>query len=126
MSLALVLMLAFGAVACGSDDEDDEPLTAANAESCEELADAVIGTMQDVLDTVSELSMEELMAEEQPEVLGEFEQDMQAAEEKSNDLDCSDDEMAELLNDRVDQLKAEGAVGELVLQMLQEEGFEFE
>jgi hypothetical protein len=126
MSMALVLMLSFGAIACGSDDEDDEPPTAANAETCEELADAFVGTMQGVLDAVSELSMEDIMAEEEPEVLGDFEQDLEDAEAKSEELDCSDDEMAELLNDRVDDLTADGPVAELVLQMLQEEGFGIE
>lgn len=126
MSLALVLVLAFGAIACGSDDEDDDPPTAANADTCEELADAVIGTMQGVLDAVSDMSMDEMLAEEEPEFLGDFEQDMQDAETKSNELDCSDEEMGELLNDRVDSLTAEGPVGEMVLEMLQQEGFEFE
>lgn len=124
LSLALVLMLAFGAVACGSDDDDadDEPLTVANADSCEELADASIGVMQNVLDAVSELSMADMMAEEEPDVFGDFEQDLENAEAKSNELNCSDEEMASLLEERVSNLTASGPVGEMVLQMLQEEG----
>lgn len=124
MSLVLALMLALGAVACGSDEDEaeDELLSVANAESCEELADAFMPIMQDVLDAVSEMSMEELTSGEEPEVLGEFEGRMEEVEAKSNDLSCEDDEMAALLEERVDDLTASGPVAEMVLEAIRTEG----
>ena len=123
-SLMLVFIMSLSIVACGSEDEDEEP-SVANADSCEELVDAFMPIMQGVLDAVSEMSMEEIMAsEEEPEILGEFEEDLDAVEEKSNELDCQDDELQALLEDRIDELTASGPVGELVLQMIREEGFD--
>jgi hypothetical protein len=122
LSFALVLMLALSVVACGSDDEDEEP-TIDNAETCADLMDAFMPVMQGVLDAVSDMSMAELMSEDEPEVLGEFEEDLDAIEAKSNELDCQDDELQALLLERVDQLTASGPVAELLLEMMNEESF---
>lgn len=124
MSFALVLMLALSAVACGSNDEDeDDAPTIANAETCADLMDAFMPVMQGVLDAVSDMSMAEMMSEEEPEFLAEFEDDLDEIEAKSNELDCQEDELQALLLERADQLTASGPVGELLLQMMQDESF---
>lgn len=123
MSLALVLMLAFGAIACGSDDEDDEPPTVSNADSCEELADAFIPIIQSVLDEASEMTMAEMTSGEEPEFLGDLEDQVSEAEAKSNELECTDDEMGALLEERFDELTASGPVGEMILEGMRQEGF---
>ena len=123
-SLALVLFLAFSALACGSDDEDgDEALTVGNASSCEHLADASIPIMQTLLDAASEMTMADLTAEEPPEAISNFETRMNEVGERSVELNCSEDEIIDLLDARVDQLTASGPVGELLLEVFQEGRF---
>lgn len=126
MSIALVLMLAFAAVACGGGDDDNAadsgPVSMSDAETCEQLADAFMPLMQEVLDSLSELSMADLMAmEEDPEVLDQFEDRLDEVSEKSSELNCDSDEMAALLGARMDQLTATGPVAELVLELIRED-----
>lgn len=121
LSIALVAVLALAAVACGGDDEDDNaPVTVANAETCEQLMDAFIPVMQDLLDAVSDMSMADLMSDEEPEFLADFEDRMDEIGDKSDELDCQDDELQELLMERADQLTASGAVGELFLEAIRD------
>ena len=125
-SMLLVLLLALGAVACGSDDEEEEDqvATVENAETCADLMDAFMPIMQEVLDTVSDMSISDMMADEEPEFLGDFEERLDAIEVKSEELDCQEDELNVLLEERIDQLTATGPVGELLLELIREEGFD--
>jgi hypothetical protein len=126
-SMLLVLLLALGAVACGGSDDDadeDQVATVENAETCEELVDAFMPIMQGVLDAVSDMSIAELMADEEPDVLDDFEEQLDAVEAKSDELDCQEDELNALLEERLDQLTATGPVGELILELIREEGFD--
>lgn len=124
LSFALVLMLALSVVACGSDDadEDEEP-SVANAETCADLMDAFMPVMQGVLDAASDMSMADMMSEEEPAFLTDFEDELNEIEAKSDELNCQEDELQALLLERADQLTASGPVGELLLEMMNEESF---
>lgn len=123
-TLGIALVLALTLVACGGDDGDDEPVAIEDATNCEQVVDAFIPVMQEVLDSVSELSMTDLMAEDTPDPLVDFEERMEAIGDKSDELNCSDEEMSELLVDRVDELEADGPVAEFLLEALKSEGLE--
>jgi hypothetical protein len=125
-SMLLVLLLALGAVACGGDDdeEEDQVATVENAETCADLMDAFMPIMQEVLDTVSDMSIAEMAADDEPEFLDDFEERLDAIEVKSDELDCQEDELNVLLEERIDQLTATGPVGELLLELMREEGFD--
>lgn len=119
--MALALVLALTAVACGGDDE---PVAIADATNCEQVMDAFIPLMQEILDSMSDLTMADLMSDDTPEPLLDFEERMEEIGAKAEDLDCSDDEMASMLEDRVDELEAEGPVAEFVLEILKEGDFD--
>ncbi|HUG13984.1 MAG TPA: hypothetical protein VMM78_03105 [Thermomicrobiales bacterium] len=121
LAMALALVLALTAVACGGDDE---PVAIADATNCEQVMDAFIPLMQEILDSMSDLTMADLMSDDTPEPLLDFEERMEEIGAKAEDLDCSDDEMASMLEDRVDELEAEGPVAEFVLEILKEGDFD--
>lgn len=122
--MALVLILALAVSACGGDDDDGGPVSVADATSCEQVADAFVPLMQEVLDAVADLTMADLMSEDTPEPLVDFEGRMEELGAKSEELNCTDEEMTALLADRIDELEAEGPVGEFLLEALRSEGLE--
>ena len=121
--LAIVLMLSLIIAACGGDDDDDNGAVTniEDAETCEQVADIAIAEIQNLLDAVSNLTMADLMSEDEPEALTNFETEFEAIGDKADEIGCSDEEMQGLFEDRVDSLTAEGPVGELLLQGLQTE-----
>lgn len=122
-SFGLALVLALTLVACGGDDNgNDEPVAIADATSCEQVIDAFMPLMQEVLDAVSDMSLTDLMAEDTPDPLVDFEERMEEIAAKAEDLNCSDEDMSAMLVDRVDELTAEGPVGEFLLEALKSEG----
>jgi len=123
LSMVLALTLALTLAACGGDDGDD-PVSVADATNCEQLVDAFIPLMQDMLDSVSDMTMADMMSDDTPEPLVEFEADMEELTAKSDELECDDDEMSELLEGRIDELEADGPVAELLLEALKTEGLD--
>lgn len=124
--MALVLVLALAAAACGGDDDDSNggSISVADATNCEQVVDAFMPLMQELLDSMSDLTMTDLMSDDPPESLANFEERMEEVGAKSEELNCEDDEMARLLNSRVNDLTAEGPVAEFILELLKSEGFE--
>lgn len=114
---ALALVLA----ACGGGDGEVQSVE--DAESCEDVADLSIDMMQDMLDELSDMTMADFSnSEEPPEALQEFESDSEELQNKADELGCSSEEMQSLLQERTDQLEAEGPIAEMILQQLQEGG----
>jgi hypothetical protein len=112
-----ILLAALGliATACGGDD---------SAASCEGIADDAIQVIQDVIDELDEMTLEEIAAmEEEPEALADMEARADELQAQANELGCSDEEMTELLNARVGNLRAEGFFGELLVSELESGGF---
>jgi hypothetical protein len=124
--LVLVLVLSLVLVACGGDDEgtDVAAVSVADATTCEQLVDAFMPLMQEVLDAVSDMTMGELTSGDPPEVLDDFEERMEEIGAKSDDLNCDDDEVSEMLASRAGELEASGPVGELLLEIITEGNFE--
>lgn len=119
--LALLLVFMLVIAACGGDDDDDDaPLSVETADTCEDVGDLFIDEIQTLLDELSGLDMSALASEDQPEALTNFEANAEEIEAKSSELGCSDEEMAEILQDRVDELEAEGPLAEMLLDGITE------
>lgn len=122
LPLLLVFMLVLAA--CGGDDDDDDDGGngggAADAETCEDLGQAFLDEMQVLLDELSDMSLEEVSGDEQPEAVTNFENSAEEFGDRADDLGCSDEEMATILQDNIDQLEADGPVPELVLESVKQ------
>lgn len=116
LALLLAGMLVFAA--CG-DDDDGAVTNIDDAESCEDVADVTINEIQVFLDDLSEMELEEFSGDEEPQAFTDFKAEMDEAEAKAGELDCTEDEMAELVSDRFDELETDGPVAELILGELE-------
>jgi hypothetical protein len=124
--LALFLVLGLVLAACGGDDNGDggdSGDAVADAENCAAIADLATDQIQELLTDVEELSLDELAGDETPEALGTFETQMNEIQERATELNCSDEELSALMEERVGDLEANGLVAEALLEQLQTEGF---
>lgn len=112
--MVFVLVLA----ACGGDDDDVGSVE--DADSCEDVGDWFIDEMQVLLDELSDMNAEDIAGGEPPEALTTFEANIEELGEKSEELDCSDEEMTQILEDRVDELEAEGPLAQEILAGFEE------
>jgi len=110
-----VLLIVTGLVfaACGDSD---------SASSCEDLADDGIALVQDMLDELSDLSLEDISSDEEPQALQDFTEKGEALQTQADELGCTDEQMTELVSARVGSLDADGPIAELILEGLQSEG----
>ncbi|MFW6074448.1 MAG: hypothetical protein ACOC9Y_02565 [Chloroflexota bacterium] len=122
--LVLLLAAVMALAACGGDDDDGggggDVRSAADAENCEQVSDASLHQIQLMLDELSDMDLADMESEE-PESFTQFEEEMEQIGEKSEELDCSDEEMAEHLRDGIDDLEADGQFGEMILEGLRQE-----
>ena len=120
--LPLLLVFALALAACGGDDDDDNDVASVDdAETCEDIGDVFISEMQTLLDELSELDISDVSGDDQPEAMTDFEENLNGLDEKAQELDCSDEEMAEILEGRVDDLEADGPLAEIVLDAFRSE-----
>lgn len=122
------LLLAFLIVlpACGGGGDDDGAAAAGSVdevETCEQLADMTIEEFQELLDGLADVTAAEMQSDATPEALTEFEEDGEALSAKAEDLGCSDEDMARMLDERAGDLTAEGPFAELLLQEVQSGNF---
>lgn len=124
----VILVLMFGIVACGSDDPDPTatavPLTIETAASCADLMDLFMPIVQGVLDETKDMTTADMMSDEDPEFLADFEADVDRIREKSDELDCESEELTALFNERKGSLTAEGPVGTMLLEMMNDMQFD--
>lgn len=122
-ALWLLLVLALVAAACG--DDDGGGTDPASAESCEELADIGINLMQDAVDQFDDMDLAEFMemasSDEMPAELQRLEEIGTQMETRAEELGCSDEEGDRLMCERVDELKADGDVGKLIVEGIKSE-----
>jgi ABC-type glycerol-3-phosphate transport system substrate-binding protein len=118
--LAILLAVALLAAACGDDSDGgaDDP---GSIDSCEELADATIVTVQQVIDIFADLSAEEMaamMSGEMPESIATLEATGDEFAALSEELECTD--LGDLLAARADQLSAapENGLGQMVIESI--------
>ena len=121
MRRAITLLLAFmfvAVAACGDDDAGSpDP---ASLGSCDSIADASIGLLQDTLDYVDSLSAEELAtmgsAEETPAALAAIEAQGTALEARATTLGCTGEQMDSLMAARVDRLSSDSVFGQFLIE----------
>ncbi len=99
-----------------------------SAESCDDLVDAGIDLIQDVLDELSDLDLADIEAlgNEPPEALNDLETRGEELSQRAEELNCTDEELSQGLVDNLDQLEADGPFAELILQGLREDPSLFE
>ena len=117
LALLAALMLVFAA--CGDSGGGGD---IGSIGDCDDLVDEALVMLQDVLDELSDLSLEDAVAlgesDEEPEALRDLEERGTALEARATELNCSDEEMGAALVDRADELEANGPFAELILEGL--------
>ena len=111
----LIAALGLIAGACGGDDAGG---------SCEGVADQAIEAFQEVIDEVDGMSLEEAaaMGDEEPAFISNMEQKFEELEAQADSLGCSDALMEELFVARLDNLTADGMLGQMMLEEFRSEG----
>lgn len=125
--LFAVLMIAIliALPACGGDDDDDDGGdvgSVEDVETCEQLADLTIDEMQVLLNEISDMTLEDMQnmqGDEAPEPVRNFTEKGEEFQAKADEIGCDDAEYQTLIEDRVDQLEADGPVAELILEALE-------
>ncbi len=99
-----------------------------SADNCDDLVDAGIDLIQEVLDEIGQLDLSDLEAlgDEPPEALEDLDARGQELSDRAEELGCTDEEMRQGLVDNLDKLEADGPFAELVLQGLREDPSIFE
>ena len=107
--MMLVIALGLVAAGCGGDS--------GSGGSCDAVADDAIALIQDLINEVDQMTLEEAAAlGEDNEVFSDMEQKADDLQAQADDLGCSDAEMEELFLARIDNLTAEGLLGEAMLE----------
>ncbi|MDY7105961.1 MAG: hypothetical protein S0880_32650 [Actinomycetota bacterium] len=109
---AVLAVMALILAGCGGDDDS------ADGASCVDLAGEMMELLQDTIDVASDMTLEEMIAsgeEDTPEFLVELETEGEALEERAEEIGCSDEEMEQLMCDRVDEIEAEGPFAEGIM-----------
>ena len=119
LTLLLILMLVIAA--CGGDDDDDDDAGSGSIDSCEDVGAAFIDELQTLMDGLSDMDIADLSGDEEPEVMTNFEARADELAQRTEDLDCSNEEMATYPEENFDELEANGPVAELMLQALEQE-----
>lgn len=118
MKRVLLAVAVFGLVvaACGGDGGD--------AGSCADIADEGIAAIQEVINEIDTMSLDDLTAlgSEDPEFITDMETRMDELDERSTELGCSDEELAELVQDRVGDLSADSEFGQLMIDQFSDSG----
>ena len=113
---AVALTLALVVAACG----DDDAASPADLDSCEGLALAGLDMLQDTIDLIDGFDAEALAAlSEGTEPPPEFAALQVRGDEltaRADVVGCSDEEMAALLADSVDDLSADSVFGQFILE----------
>lgn len=121
--LLLAFLIVLPACGGGGDDNGAAAGSVDEVETCEQLADMTIAEFQELLDGLADVTVEEMQSDTTPEALVEFEEDGEVLSAKSEELGCSDEDMARMLDERAGDLTAEGAFAELFLQEVQSGDF---
>lgn len=111
---AVLVSLSVVAAGCSSD-------TGASYSDCDDLAQGGLDLLQDILDEVSDLSMEQFLdaaSQETPEFIAKYDSRADQLDAAQIDLGCTDDQLRSYLVDNINQLSASGAVGELMLEAI--------
>ncbi len=114
MKLRIPALIAAGmlvASACGG-----------SSAGCEAVADDAIGLVQGVIDQIDALAPQDFAAIGDT-LLTEFEQAFVELERRAEDADCSEEQMQDLLDERVGNLTAASDLGRLLIAQFSSEDF---
>jgi hypothetical protein len=116
MRRAAVIILAGSLVVAACSSSDD----AESAETCDDLAEAGLTLIQDVLNELDDMSIEDLveLGDEEPEAFLNLEAEGEALDTKATELGCEEDELSAFVASNVDDLEADGPVSELILEQI--------
>lgn len=114
--LVLSVVAACGGASPGGADEVPRP---GDAETCRELADAVVAIDQELLDRVGQMTVAELDEAGGPASFEEWVAEAQVAARRSAELEC-ESELPGLLAERADRLEAAGPAGEALVAEFRE------
>jgi len=118
ISLAATILLTVGCGGGGAPGTDPASLT-----SCEAVAAAAVGVIQDSIDILEAASS--TGTEPDAGTTGVVEAAGTALEDRARSLGCTDEEMAALMADLADGLQARSVFGQLIIENLKagEDGF---
>lgn len=105
--------IALVAAACGGGD----------AGSCAAIADDTVALVQDVIDEVDAMSLDELASLGDGGLIADFEGRAQGLEQRAQDAECSDEELATLLQDRAGELNASTEFGQIFVDLISSGSF---
>ena len=125
---ALLIAILIALPACGGgDDDDDDAGSVDDVETCEQLADLTIDEVQIMLNGLSDMDVNELQqamqSGELPEPITDFESQQDDFVNKADELNCEEQEFLQLLDDRADDLEADGPIAEQLLNEIQSGSF---
>ena len=101
-----VMSLALVTPACDSD-----------LASCDEVADEAVGLVQGVVDAADAMSLADMRAQEgPPDYVQRLDEQGERLEQAAVELDCTDQELRDLIAERAEQLDSNGPVGEMVIE----------
>lgn len=115
--LAVLLTLLLLQAACDQSPLEAEP---EDIDSCEDLAAATVGVLQEQLDEVAGLSLEEVLAEPGPPELEDLEMRGDELTARSAAIGCDDAQMNASIRRGVAELTAEGPIAEIFLQTIRD------
>ncbi len=101
--LATVAAVALVAGACGGDGN-----------TCGGIADEAIELVQDLIDEMDEMTLEDLAALDQS-FTADFEAGVQQLVDDADGANCGDDQMTDLIRDRVGGLTSDSDVGQIFI-----------
>lgn len=110
---AMLAAVALVAASCGGSD----------AGGCAAIADDTVALVQEVIDEVDAMSLDELAALGESDMLTDFEARAQDLEQRAQDADCSDEELASLLQDRAGELSATTEFGQIFVDLVSSGSF---
>jgi hypothetical protein len=122
-SLILILLASLLLAGCGfwSDDETSTRPSIDDAETCVDVADYLAVVAQDFIDDAEKAGIGALRAGPDSELFQRYGPQIQATQDKADELGCDEDEMRPLIAERLDGLKTSGTVGESIVALIRQE-----
>lgn len=123
MLLAILLTLAVVLAGCGIGGDDDQPEAASieDAETCEDVADYFEDVAQRFINDAEDAGLQALMAGPESELFQRYMPELEASQQKADELGCGEEEMRPLLAERLDNLETDGPVGNMIVDILRDE-----
>lgn len=119
-AVLVIVALSLAVAACGDDNVgSQDPATLG---SCEQVADAMIGVLDQTLEVVDSMTAEELAelgaSEEPPAALVDVQTRGEALVERAGVIGCQDEQMASLLAARADDLSSDSVFGQFLIESI--------